>query len=131
MGQTTRGGPELAGACPIQLAYHVATACQLMTRYAHQCVGVRTCYSESTGVGFQGDETVYFLDYTGPKGFARSVATSCKEVVVLDHHKTALEDLGGPIALPQNMKAVLDMNKSGATIAQTYFGISVVSLCRT
>eukprot|EP00892_Ulva_mutabilis_P006431 jgi/Ulvmu1/415/UM001_0422.1 len=76
-------------------------------------------------LNLEGDETVYFLDYTGPKGFARSVTTSCKEVIVLDHHKTAQEDLAGPEALPPNMHAHLDMNKSGATIAQAYFDVSV------
>lgn len=75
----------------------------------------------------QGDETVYFLDYIGPRGFARSVANYSKEVIVLDHHKTAVEELAGAVPLPRNMKAHLDMNKSGATIAQDYFGIDVVN----
>lgn len=74
----------------------------------------------------QGDETVYFLDYIGPRGFARSVAHHSKEVIVLDHHKTALEELDGSVPLPPNMEAHLDMNRSGATIAQSYFGIDVV-----
>lgn len=69
---------------------------------------------------------MYFLDYIGPKGFARSVADYCKEVIVLDHHKTAVEELEGCQPLPSNMQAHLDMHRSGATIARDYFGIDVV-----
>lgn len=40
-------------------------------------------------------------------------------VVVLDHHKTALEVLGGDTA--GNVLKVIDMERSGATIARDYF----------
>ena len=78
-----------------------------------------------------GDETVYFLDYTGPPGFAISVANALRStehgqgrVVVLDHHKTAMEDLMGPEALaarPPNLDVTFDMNRCGASIARDYF----------
>lgn len=42
-------------------------------------------------------------------------------VVVLDHHKTALETLPPNGTGPPNLQIVLDMKRSGATIAYDYF----------
>lgn len=55
-------------------------------------------------LNLEGSETVYFVDYTGPKGFVESVAAAVPKgkVVVLDHHKTAMENLitdGAELAL--------------------------------
>ncbi|KAI8467657.1 MAG: hypothetical protein J3K34DRAFT_523545 [Monoraphidium minutum] len=92
-------------------------------------------------MGLGGDEAVYMLDYTGPRGFARELAARCARVIVLDHHKTAADDLGiaappqhpppdggapPPAAaappLPPNVHALLDMGRSGAALALDYFG---------
>lgn len=72
-------------------------------------------------VQLTGTETVYFVDYTGPKGFVQSVAAESKRVVVLDHHKTAAENLQGAQELPPNVELDIDMNRSGAMIALDYF----------
>ena len=42
-------------------------------------------------------DTVYLLDYSGPAGFPQALAQVAKRVVVLDHHKTAAEQLGAVI----------------------------------
>ena len=42
-------------------------------------------------------------------------------VVVLDHHKTALELLGSGTSTNGNVTKVIDMDRSGATIAYDYF----------
>ena len=43
-------------------------------------------------------------------------------VIVLDHHKTAAEQLqGGSVVLPDNVDVLLDMDRSGATIALDFF----------
>lgn len=70
----------------------------------------------------QADDTVYLLDYTGPPGFAVSIAQRVARCVVLDHHKTAAEALAAAAPLPPNLDAShLDMNRSGAMIALDYF----------
>eukprot|EP00927_Polykrikos_kofoidii_P053703 TRINITY_DN4826_c0_g1_i1.p1 TRINITY_DN4826_c0_g1~~TRINITY_DN4826_c0_g1_i1.p1 ORF type:complete len:343 (-),score=76.36 TRINITY_DN4826_c0_g1_i1:126-1154(-) len=72
-------------------------------------------------LNLQGSETVYMLDIAGPRGFAAALAQRCRQVVVLDHHKTSMEDLSQEDKRPSNMKVVFDMSRSGATIARDYF----------
>lgn len=48
-------------------------------------------------------------------------------VIVLDHHKTALESLGSESSLGENVIKVIDMERSGATIAFDYFKEKLVS----
>ncbi|KAG6384714.1 hypothetical protein SASPL_153531 [Salvia splendens] len=52
-------------------------------------------------------DNVYLLDFVGPP--------------VLDHHKTALELLGSGTSTNGNVTKVIDMDRSGATIAYDYF----------
>lgn len=59
---------------------------------------------------------VYLLDYAGPKNYCREIALHAKSVTVIDHHKTAAEDLlNNPN--PPNLSVYFDMKKSGATLA--------------
>jgi hypothetical protein len=69
----------------------------------------------------QGDETVFFLDFTGPDGFPEQVANACRHVVVLDHHKTSFASLSGRTDLPKNLEVHIDMQRSGATLARDHF----------
>ena len=64
---------------------------------------------------------VYMVDFAGPNGFAVELASLCREVVVLDHHKTAMEDLGPAEARPSNLRVTFDMGRSGASIARDHF----------
>ena len=59
-------------------------------------------------------ETVYVVDFSYSRDILQGIADRCK-LVVLDHHKTAMDDL---VDLPF---ARFDMNKSGAVLAWEYF----------
>jgi len=59
-------------------------------------------------------ETVFIVDFSFSREILKKVADLC-ELVVLDHHKTAMEELAD---LPF---AHFDMNKSGAVLAWEYF----------
>lgn len=67
---------------------------------------------------------VYIVDFSYPRKELESLAARVNKLVVLDHHKTASEDLKG---FPD---AVFDMNKSGAVLAWEYFhpGVEVPKL---
>lgn len=74
-------------------------------------------------LSLKGDETIYFLDFSGGPGFARRLAGVAGRVLVLDHHKTAaaeLTDSGLKEACP-NLEVLFDMERSGATISYDYF----------
>ncbi|XP_044477385.1 uncharacterized protein LOC123204670 [Mangifera indica] len=60
---------------------------------------------------------LYLLDFVGPPGFVQKIAPKVSRVVILDHHKTALE----AAIEGDNVIKVIDMEKSGATIAYDYF----------
>uniref|UniRef100_A0A2P2IKV3 Uncharacterized protein LOC105142034 n=1 Tax=Rhizophora mucronata TaxID=61149 RepID=A0A2P2IKV3_RHIMU len=68
---------------------------------------------------------VYLLDFVGPPGFVHRLSSLVDRVVVLDHHKTAMEMLGGGgngrIAVAGKVCKVIDIDRSGATIAYDYF----------
>ena len=71
------------------------------------------------------NDAVFLLDYAGPPGMAASLAasTGCA-VIVLDHHKTALETLPSPgtPGFPPSLALRLDLARSGATLARDFFG---------
>ncbi|XP_047167963.1 uncharacterized protein LOC124836800 isoform X3 [Vigna umbellata] len=50
---------------------------------------------------------LYLLDFVGPDGFIEEVSTKVQRVIVLDHHKTALERLGNDDSLVKH-SSVLD-----------------------
>ncbi|CAM8982113.1 unnamed protein product [Rhodiola kirilowii] len=67
-------------------------------------------------------DDVYLLDFVGPTGFVEEISSKVSRVIILDHHKTALETLGGTgCDIGTNVLKVLDMNRSGATISYDYF----------
>ncbi|KAI4329768.1 hypothetical protein MLD38_028116 [Melastoma candidum] len=71
-------------------------------------------------------DRLYLLDFVGPPGFVREVSAKVPWVVILDHHKTALETLGCEGLMSRgNVSKVIDMERSGATIAYDYFKAKV------
>ncbi|KAG8071891.1 hypothetical protein GUJ93_ZPchr0006g44034 [Zizania palustris] len=64
---------------------------------------------------------VYLLDFVGPLGFVTDIARKVESVTILDHHKTAFESLCGNVTLEKNVNKVIDMQRSGATIAFDFF----------
>lgn len=64
---------------------------------------------------------VYLLDFVGPSGFVADISSRVESVTILDHHKTAFEALSGNASIGKNVTKVIDMRRSGATIAYDYF----------
>ncbi|MFZ4539041.1 hypothetical protein, partial [Propionivibrio sp.] len=71
-------------------------------------------YGSSSEPNVQGRE-VYVLDFSYPRPRLEAMRQTANSLVVLDHHKTAQEDLDG---FPG---AIFDMTKSGARLAWEYF----------
>ncbi|KAF7822002.1 DHHA1 domain protein [Senna tora] len=69
---------------------------------------------------------LYLLDFVGPSGFVQEISTKVGKVVILDHHKTAFEKLGNE-RCDKNVIKVIDMERSGATIAFDYFKEKLMS----
>lgn len=63
-------------------------------------------------------DDLYLLDFVGPPGFVAEVASRVGRVLILDHHKTALHD---PFLVAPNVSNLIDLNRSGATLAFDYF----------
>lgn len=70
---------------------------------------------------------LYLLDFVGPNGFVQEISTKVPRVIVLDHHKSALERLSNEASLGENVVKVIDMERSGATIAFDYFKDKLLS----
>ncbi|KAF3791231.1 Uncharacterized protein EJ110_NYTH07707 [Nymphaea thermarum] len=64
---------------------------------------------------------VYLLDFVGPPGFVKDVSSKVQRVIILDHHKTALEMFSKDDTFSHNIIKVIDMERSGATIAFDFF----------
>jgi uncharacterized protein len=63
-------------------------------------------------------DLVYLLDLTYPAHVVEGWHRQGADVVVLDHHKTAMQDLSG---LSASIVTNFDMNRSGAMLAWDYF----------
>lgn len=66
-----------------------------------------------------GNDNVYILDFSYPYAAMRKICDISNMVVLLDHHKTAIENLAGFKAY--NAVIVLDPSKSGAGITWEWF----------
>ena len=75
-------------------------------------------YGESPPDGLDGKD-VYILDFSYKRDVLLDLAERALTVVVLDHHKTAQEDLSNH--MPENVFVLFDMKKSGAMLAWEYF----------
>ncbi|KAI3895379.1 hypothetical protein MKX03_032592 [Papaver bracteatum] len=64
---------------------------------------------------------VYLLDFAGPSGFVAKLSSHVESVIILDHHKTAVEMFKADTSICENVVKVIDMERSGATIAYDYF----------
>lgn len=72
---------------------------------------------------FKPEDTVFIVDFSGGCDFIQTCCQYAKRVVILDHHKTAVEDLGTLSPSPPNLESVFDMSRSGVGIARDYFNI--------
>ena len=70
--------------------------------------------------------TLYLLDFSGGVEFLRAAAALADELLLLDHHATAREDLDGATAtgtLPLNLRPTVVMDHCGTTITAAHFGL--------
>lgn len=71
---------------------------------------------------------VYLLDFSGGLGFIRALCAVASRVVLLDHHKTASEDVASLRAsMPSNLEVHFDMERSGAGLARDHFGLATAA----
>jgi len=63
------------------------------------------------------DKVIFFVDFTYPKDVTESILKVAKQVVVLDHHKTALplNELKN-----DNLTCIIDMERSGSQLGWDY-----------
>jgi oligoribonuclease NrnB/cAMP/cGMP phosphodiesterase (DHH superfamily) len=92
-------------------------------KFGDDAVYVPMNYGEILPVGIGEAKAVYFLDYSRPRAELEALAKRTT-VTVIDHHKTAQDDLAG---LPY---AIFDMDHSGAVLSWQYFhpGVEVPEL---
>lgn len=62
-------------------------------------------------------KAVYFLDFSYKRNVVEQIVKVADSVIIIDHHKTAEEDLRGL----EGVKAVFDMKQSGAMLAWNYW----------
>lgn len=76
------------------------------------------------------EDEVYIVDYSVPNDEFDDIASRVSRLVLLDHHKTALERFIDPLPIPddgifihknENVEVIFNMNKSGALITWEYF----------
>ena len=73
---------------------------------------------------FTRDDIVYLVDFSFKRGTMLNLAEMVKEVWVLDHHKTAYDDLTGlASSLVPNIHIYFDMDRSGAQLAYDFLSI--------
>lgn len=64
---------------------------------------------------------IYILDFSFKRAEMRSLCSYANNVTLIDHHKTAQEDLENWEDKPENLHIIFDMNKSGAGLTWDAF----------
>jgi oligoribonuclease NrnB/cAMP/cGMP phosphodiesterase (DHH superfamily) len=67
----------------------------------------------------------YFVDFSLKRDKMIKLSEFVKQVIVIDHHKTAQAEL---VDLPDNVEVNFDMNESGATLTWQYFNTATTPL---
>eukprot|EP00753_Platysulcus_tardus_P014002 PLAT3973.1.p1 GENE.PLAT3973.1~~PLAT3973.1.p1 ORF type:complete len:343 (-),score=163.98 PLAT3973.1:51-1079(-) len=70
------------------------------------------------------DTTVLMVDFSGSsktEPLIPAVAAASKRVILIDHHKTAAEELAAMDDMPPNFESTIRMDMSGATLAWQWF----------
>lgn len=101
-----------------------------------ECRAVR--YGEPAPTDVAGRD-IYIVDFSYPKEAVLAMAASAREVLLLDHHKSAFQELAGQVNpspqakytntgedFPKNVHILLDMEKSGARLAWEWFNADKV-----
>lgn len=64
---------------------------------------------------------LFILDFSYSRPELLALTSRYNTVTILDHHKTAQEDLSNWTDKPENLEIVFDMNRSGAGLTWDYF----------
>lgn len=67
------------------------------------------------------DREVLMVDFSYRRSVLEQIIAICDTLVILDHHKSASEDLGGLNNVRPGVKIIFDMDRSGAGLAWDYF----------
>jgi uncharacterized protein len=70
------------------------------------------------------DRIVYLVDFSYKKDVVVKMCEIAKEVWLIDHHKTALEDLLASVVMPANFYHYTDLERSGAMLAWDFWNNS-------
>src|SRR5574337_307135 len=71
------------------------------------------------------DKYVYMLDFSYKRDVIRQMAKQAKHIIIIDHHKSAEQDLRiDPNDLIPRVEVFFDMNKSGAMLAWEFFNLN-------
>ncbi len=74
---------------------------------------------------------VFILDFSYPKSVLIELCKQAESITVIDHHKTAIEDLVFEAGeKPDNLALILDAEHSGAWLSSIYFGGSAPKMIR-
>lgn len=63
------------------------------------------------------DRVVYMVDFSYPRELVKFICSRATQVYLIDHHKTAIEDLAGLEQEEKNFVAYTDLKRSGAMLA--------------
>lgn len=66
-------------------------------------------------------KNVYILDFSFKKDILLDMCKTANKVVLIDHHKSAMEDLSSIENKPDNLEIIFDMTKSGTLLTWEYF----------
>lgn len=100
--------------CPCVSGDGFGAAYAAWVKFGTQADYVGADYSNDPEVEYAGRE-VYIVDFSFPRAKLEAIRAVAKSLVILDHHKTARDDLEG---FPG---AIFDVSKSGARLAWEYF----------
>ena len=64
---------------------------------------------------------VYVVDFSYPRKEMKELCREARSVTVIDHHLTAVHDLGGLEKEHDNLRMIFEMEKSGAVLTWEYF----------
>lgn len=66
------------------------------------------------------ERDVIFVDFAYRRAVIEAMSRTARSVLILDHHKSAAEDLAG-MAGPASLRMVMDMDRSGAGLTWDFF----------
>jgi len=75
----------------------------------------KPCFYGKTTPSYAPEDVIYIVDFSYPRNVLELLRTQVKGLTILDHHKTAQEDLKN---FPD---AIFDMERSGAVLTWSYF----------